>query len=1627
MAWTWNDQNLSNRIKRKTEWKSPNVVTQCLSPLSSTVELNHEPVSRDDLNYSIGQGETTEISRRQNFHYVDINSNPPLKGIWDDLDNIKTVSTATTFTYDYATFLSVNTWDQNVMELSPTISCRDFDLDVPTGSTITGIEIKITKSAYDSVGITCRSRCIDNSSYIDNFTRNNITNYTFDDVVMISLSEECNSDIYEDTLYNSYRSSFDSNLMSNDNIVPQYTFLSNYYNYAKPFYTEVYEDIGKSPSCKALVIETSLFSSVLDTYQFLGFDVEDPFIYDDVANCRLYNIYPAQGIWENFHYDVWTEERDTKKTYLYGGENELWGGTILDIKPTNINKSDFGLYFKCVQKVERSYGGLYGNLQDFRTSTERLNWYTHEYDKSLERSCHSYQTSRLHDIQIRVHYELETETETIDSREDIFNSGNTLKTNDVYFKFQRCFNGICYQYVNGINDIYNISLMTGDGLSISNMYNVYNVIDEYCDNIYRVDVATTDAINLDEDYFEIDNVKLKPGHLVLLLDQASASTNDIYKVNENYFLENSNILSTREKAYRAKAYIKLGSHYQKQYFLNPSSGEFPITGETKYFTSGHSYIIKNYVNYNIKNRYSGYTYDSSGNTLTSPNKMLFTNYKVARTLSENITWSDIEFTPLSAITIEYLDQSYHLTNEQGLVYFDMSGSTSAETYRSWSGLSFFNLDPSFTISSVGDHSLISFRNVNSAFTDLEMIPTDSDFNYLSQIRYIDSNYVAFDEIPEYLFNNLQVSSNTYRYRIRNLHYCSATTESYEEYLRYSPYANILNIKEISGLNMKPYDNQTPTLADRWRYFDYGLVTVNNIYNGTTAYTFSTNNSYQNYTLYDTLSTLGPLPTNMYNDAYLLGTTNSSGEYYIEEIFEDAALYGKDRDGSFHSSGGTSSTYYSRQSSRWKIIPYDTNILKNFKPYTYVDYGVLSTTSGNINLPYSFIDGDSGRTLILEVTDEYMILQKPRLEQDPASSYYNPTNNLLNGLTYDIINVSKIQDISDILLELYKSYPHSYYYNYPENEYNRICGAYAEILKGNSFARNLASGILYQKDDLFNLNIFNLNIDENFNHLDDVNLTFEPIELIDVGIDKKPKLPIPLEIDDIVLSQNLFDFYTGLTTDAYSPISEPISYVRTTNLVGDRLYVNINYQGLYHFNNQTTNHPDKYYNQNTATLVFDSSSLYETGLTHNYLINQTNSNSNNIMNYDVLVDDSGSTYEIGYSSTISVSNQTHTWIELGNTNSLSNKLFRSPNKTFGHIIKYNSELEVTTAITFKNNSSTNNATGRVVSMINNVENTEMKNYVLLSGDKNKYYYKINNVGTYSLINSNGSERNNTLLVKFSDDFTNIEWQSFIEGFMSDGIGGWISAGDCDLISSNHITKDSDDDYLYHSFSYNNGTLGVDSIKIRDASTSNLKHQIITNGNYSTYNLVKYNLDGDVQWSKTIYQQTYYPGKIVKILYHNNNIYMIINSRTKLIIDGVVYGDDETSAYIIKIDKNGNFIWLKKLGINKTSLTDIKVHNDIIYVSAYFSTTTKLGSYVLSPNASYNSSYVVKILEDGTFNGIYQKYSSESLSIKSINLIDDKLYIAGEWTGGAFFGGNRPTNYITTNHNNVFVEEIKINSF
>ena len=1373
MTWFWQQQidydtatGLSS-IRRHTDWMVPNEIKQCYSGTTISATTHYEPKTSTN---------TTNII---DDSFIDI-YDAEIKSIWNNLNSAKT------FDDYYANILSPNVNPYIRKVDTPDIIAYDFNFNIPSGATICGIEVKITKSAY---AISDINLPFENNEkwYFDN----NITHYTYDRKVTLNLNSICTNN-------------------------------QQFKNYAKPYTQEI------------------ISPTISQNGNFL-------------VSPDGYYIFPAIGIW-----------KQTKETIVYGGETDLWSD-VYNLTAEDLNSTGFSIIVGVTQHVFRGYE----DIPTFYNMATKRNWYTTRYKNGYDVYDMCYQVSKIYDIEVRAFYKEPEPIYNMINREDIFTSANTFRTYDTYFKFQKCFNGICYSFAKDTNDIYNISLMTGDGKSVNNMYNEYNIVDEYISNLHQVDIATTENIDLSVNHFIIDNVTLKPGHLVLLLNQTETQYNDVYIVTENYLLKNSGILKTRESSWRAIFYVKLGSHKQKEYFLKNEGSQFPITGEEKTFIEGHTWIVKHQIDYDITSC-KDLIINSSGNTLSNPCKILFTDYAVARTLLETNDWQYYDMYPPSSTTseiiINYLDHQYNITNQYGEIYYTMSGSSSSNTMYDWSGNTVFVIDPNFyNYSQIGDNIVLSFRKSSSNFIDNEIYPTGSIFNFTTTIKNLDSNYLTIDgEIPGWFFN--EVTENEYTFRVRNLHFCNSSSSyteinnEYANYLNISPFGDIINFSSLGDrIRVSVIEN-----TEYFRYFDFNTIEI--IITGLTSYTFTTNNHYQSYKLKPFLDNLGQIPVNMYNEAYLL-----MNEYTIEEMDTNWAFQG-------HT---FSDTYFPIQSSLYKIIPVDKAKLLDFKPFTYIDFGLLYKVGGVPYTPYYF-SSNSSRTLIYEVTDEYMLIEKPRIDIGISAN------------TFDLINVSKIQDISDILYEIYLNYPHSYYFKYPDNIYTKICSQYALILKSNEFVRNITTGIIYQEHDLFNFDLFNTEIDENLNNIYDVNLTYKPIELIDVGIDGKTKLPYPLELKDLDLEYIDLLYYTGISYNAQ--VVSDLSYLLNTTFVNNELHANIKYQGIYGFAGNETNPfcNSNTYLRNDATLIFDSTTLVEKDLLYTYF-----EGASTVYSYvtDIASDENNNTYYIYHTGRDNFSS----YLLFGNPSATTDNITQintdmAPYTSMyqSHLIMYNDQREIITAITFRNINAINTC------VIQDNINFNNKHYVFISSD-DFYYQKFNNESVTQILSDSYYSQKTSAIVKYSDDFKTIEWYRKF----------WVTNNPTDIPvpqnantlnaytifdTSLNMIKDDTNEYLYVS------NRVVASNTLKSVSNDGIISDCITGTNplYNYITLMKFNTNGFYFWGKPIYTMDYNGQNdanhfVKKMLYYEDNVYMLIKAKGRLLIDNVEYGVNSSVVY------------------------------------------------------------------------------------------------------------------------------------
>ena len=224
-----------------------------------------------------------------------------------------------------------------------------------------------------------------------------------------------------------------------------------------------------------------------------------------------------------------------------------------------------------------------------------------------------------------------------------------------------------------------------------------------------------------------------------------------------------------------------------------------------------------------------FTFNKDENNWSSnPNKILFTDYAVARTASETTNWKPFNISPNTFATIKYLDNEYTISSAYSEVLYELSGGTGItnRTMFNYSGNTYFKNDANFYLrSSEKDYVLVSILDDSSAnFDSYEIISTNSKFNYFTTIKEINSNYVVIDEIPGFIYDDFK----SYKFRIRNLHFCSATTSDFERYLNLSPYARVINFTNLyynNLIRLETNESWNSKTSDYFRYFDYDLFTI----------------------------------------------------------------------------------------------------------------------------------------------------------------------------------------------------------------------------------------------------------------------------------------------------------------------------------------------------------------------------------------------------------------------------------------------------------------------------------------------------------------------------------------------------------------------------------------------------------------------------------------------------------------------------------------------------------------------------------------------------------------------------------------------------------------------------------
>jgi len=723
------------------------------------------------------------------------------------------------------------------------------------------------------------------------------------------------------------------------------------------------------------------------------------------------------------------------------------------------------------------------------------------------------------------------------TRSEKYNENRFIAVGDIYFKLNKYLTGVTFSYINSLSDIYKRDLLTGDGYSIVNMYNEYDVIDRVLKNIVFVDVASNSNVNLNQQWTKIDGIQLRPGHLVLLPNQDSEFENDIYQVTPQYFLKNANLLLTRELSDKFSCSVKMGSNADKQFFLINNGFDFPITFEPKYFIEGKSFILKNLIKYNLNS-------SSLNSGITS--KIVFTDYDFARKqLPENHTLyrtASVSVTPValpftSYITINHHKNSYTIrtgTTTDISYTGETSGITTVYKYNSMCGTS-LTLPVAGTVHLTGATKL-------SYVTGQEILVFKDSGNYFT------ATITSYDKTTGYFVLSVLNTVGTGTYSPWSI---SLNGNTVEEGRMLFFYPNTFNVALNDNILINIYSGSSIVLTMNSYVKDLnsnnGIIILEEtipikILNDLKNTTYRIDNLSVANSWYDAVDKF----TNHtpYTDFYSVSAT-TNGALLTLKITAIECDYDKyfDYDGfEFLFQDDSTPRYfytlnqyikYRLYERLYQINPslfvssyefFNTFLLSEFS-YSYTDNNrirISSTMSGltNIFKPYTYVEvsGETlQKTLVYEVNEYEIIIEKPAL----WSNYPPP-------VVLSIQNIDGLQNISELLYEVYmneETVPADWYIRRNDNERKYIAKRYAELLTLNDSFRRNVTGILYENNNNeFMLKLYDLETDRN--------LTFSTIELVFIGADRKTRLPVPLKMVDDVKTTDEYTFDWNVLDGGY---------------------------------------------------------------------------------------------------------------------------------------------------------------------------------------------------------------------------------------------------------------------------------------------------------------------------------------------------------------------------------------------------------------------------------------------------------------------------------------------------------------
>jgi len=146
-----------------------------------------------------------------------------------------------------------------------------------------------------------------------------------------------------------------------------------------------------------------------------------------------------------------------------------------------------------------------------------------------------------------------------------------IDIDSIYFKFHKCFSGVCYSYIRDINDAFEGSPLVSDswGNESYNLYNEYDIIDEFFSNSHEVEVAYNSNLDLTKRYNSLDGVFLREGTRVLLMAQTDLNELGVYVVQYDSTLIRTDEMNTYEDLFRYKAQVGAGTYADQEVHVWP--------------------------------------------------------------------------------------------------------------------------------------------------------------------------------------------------------------------------------------------------------------------------------------------------------------------------------------------------------------------------------------------------------------------------------------------------------------------------------------------------------------------------------------------------------------------------------------------------------------------------------------------------------------------------------------------------------------------------------------------------------------------------------------------------------------------------------------------------------------------------------------------------------------------------------------------------------------------------------------------------------------------------------------------------------------------------------------------------